>query len=99
MVEILITAVVTAAVSVIGTHVVDGIRYRRNSKLQIASQDATKELLESANWRKRSFKSIKARLGGFEDDELRKMLVSVGAVRFTDDDDRELWGLRSRNDI
>ena len=95
MVEILITATLTG----LATVAIEEYRHRRNSKLQIAAQSATKELLESANWRKRSFKSIKARLGGFEDDELRKMLVSVGAVRFTDDDNRELWGLRSRNDI
>ena len=44
---------------------------------------------------KMSFLEIEKRLGGFEDNELRKILIRAGAVRF--EGDNELWGLLSRN--
>ena len=40
---------------------------------------------------------IEKRLGGFQNDELRKILVRAGAARFSSGDDTELWGLISRN--
>lgn len=47
---------------------------------------------------KRSFSAIKKRLGGFEDDDLRQILVRSGAVRFeAKSDGEELWGLLVRN--
>lgn len=63
------------------------------------AQDAAKKLFESDEWQKRSFEAIKNRLGGFGDDELRKMPISVGAVGFKATDGTELWGLRSRNEF
>ena len=90
---------IIAAVAGIAMFAVEEFRHWRNSKQQSDAQAATKELLESADWEKRSFEIIKTRLGGFEDDELRKILVSVGAVRFKDGDGKELWGLRSRNKV
>lgn len=41
---------------------------------------------------------LKERLGGFEDDELRKILVRAGAVRFyrNEDPNDEWWRLLSR---
>lgn len=46
----------------------------------------------------RSFEMLKERLGGFEDDELRKILVRAGAVRFyrNEDPNDEWWRLLSR---
>lgn len=42
----------------------------------------------------RTFDAIKNRLGGFGEDELRKLLVQAGAVRFRRRrDGAELWGL------
>lgn len=40
---------------------------------------------------------IKKRLGGFDDEELRRIMVRAGAVRFEGSDGKELWGLISRN--
>jgi hypothetical protein len=34
-------------------------------------------------------------VGGYEDDELRKLLIRAGAIRF--EEDVETWGLISRN--
>jgi hypothetical protein len=36
-----------------------------------------------ADWTWRTFAIIKHHLGGFEDDELRKLLVRAGAIRAT----------------
>jgi len=62
------------------------------------AEQAAKKLLESPEWKKRSFDEIKNRLAGFDDNELRKILVRSGAVRFEGDNSRELWGLISRNE-
>jgi hypothetical protein len=49
-------------------------------------------------WEKRSFPEIQRRVGGFEDDELRKLLVRAGAVRFYGENNVEFWGLIERNE-
>jgi len=46
----------------------------------------------------RSFELLKKRLGGFEEDELRKILVRAGAVRYIREDNSEWWRLISRID-
>jgi hypothetical protein len=61
------------------------------------AENAAKSLLQDERWKKRSFKAIKNRLGGFEDNELRKILVRAGAIRFESDKGEELWGLISEN--
>ena len=72
---------------------------RREFALEFASEAAVKTLLEQPEWECRTFDMIKKRLGGFDDDELRKLLVRAGAVRAFRNDERktELWGLASRN--
>ena len=45
----------------------------------------------------RSFDMLSRRLGGFEDNELRKILVRSGAVRYTRPDGSEWWRLLSRH--
>lgn len=62
------------------------------------AEKVAKDLLSNENWSKRSFDEIRKRLGGFEDDELRKILVRAGAVRFEGKDQQELWGLISKNE-
>ncbi len=65
---------------------------------EFTAERVVRELLGSERWKKqRSFKTIKGRIGGFEDDELRKILVRAGAIRFKGQGDSELWGLMSRN--
>lgn len=61
------------------------------------AEQVAKQLLEVRE-AKRSFEAIEKRLGGFEENELRQILVRAGAVCFKKrDDDAELWGLLSRN--
>ncbi len=44
----------------------------------------------------RSFEHLSKRLGGFEDNELRKILVRAGAVRYIRADGTEWWRLLTR---
>ncbi|VAW75998.1 hypothetical protein MNBD_GAMMA12-2665 [hydrothermal vent metagenome] len=44
----------------------------------------------------RSFDLLQKRLGGFEENELRKILVRAGAVRYIRNDGTEWWRLISR---
>lgn len=46
----------------------------------------------------RSFELLSKRLGGFEEDELRKILVRAGAVRYKRTDGSEWWRLLSRSE-
>jgi hypothetical protein len=62
------------------------------------AEQVAKKLLESPKWKMRSFDEIKKRLAGFDDNELRKILVRSGAVRFEGKENKELWGLISKNE-
>ena len=56
-------------------------------------------LLKNPNNKKRTFNLIKNKISGFKDDELRWILISVGAVSFRRiQDGAELWGLKDRNE-
>jgi hypothetical protein len=104
MLETIVTSVITAALTAIATFLIQERRLRRDFELdrqrvrtEFMAEQVAKQLLESEKWVKRSFEAIKRRLGGFEDDELRQILVRAGAVRFQGDEDQEVWGLISRN--
>lgn len=108
-------SLVVALITSIATFLVQERRLTRESKRQLELQaeklrtelrtefmaeEAIKQLLNHPRWeRQRSFAAIKDRIGGFDDDELRKLLVRAGAVKFKRrDDGAELWGLRERNE-
>ena len=69
-------------------------------KTEYMAEQTAKKYLEHPDHTKRSFSLLKARLGGFEDNELRKILVRAGAVKFvtTKEGKRiEWWGLLDKN--
>ena len=72
-------------------------RLRREFALEFAAETAARALLEDERWPMRSFETIRRHLGGFENDDLRELLVRAGAVRFTSNEGEELWGLLKRN--
>ncbi len=73
-------------------------RLRTELRTEFMAEEAVKKLLSVERWKKRSFDEIKKRVAGFEDNELRKLLVRSGAVRFEGGNGGELWGLRERNE-
>ena len=72
-------------------------RMEREFKLQFQTETVIHQLLSHPRWRLRTFKTLKHHLGGFEDDELRKMLLQSGAIRFEDSEGIEVWGLLEKN--
>jgi hypothetical protein len=63
---------------------------------ETSAEIAIRHLLELHHLPYRSFPMIRHHLGGFEANELRKLLVRAGAVRFMAADSTELWALRDR---
>lgn len=61
------------------------------------AEEAVKKLLSVEKWKKRSFTEIKSRIGGFDDKELRQLLIRSGAIAFYDSENNEFWGLLTRN--
>lgn len=73
-------------------------RLRAELRTEFMAEEAIRQLLLHPDWNQRSFDEIKRRLKGFEDNELRRLLVRSGAVAFSSDSgEREWWGLRERN--
>ena len=72
---------------------------RERIRTEFMAERVARQLLDSKTFRRRTFKMIQKRLGGFDDDELRKILVRAGAVRFVGGrTGKEFWGLVERND-
>lgn len=67
-------------------------------KTEFMAESTAKHFLNHKNFTDRSFDTLKKHLGGFEDDELRKILVRAGAIRTFRDDGSEWWRLLSRMD-
>ena len=72
-------------------------RLRLELRTQFMAEEAIVHLLEHPRWTLRTFAQIQSRIGGFDDDALRQLLVRAGAVRFRGNAGEELWGLRKRN--
>lgn len=97
MLTTIITSSITAFVTGLITFAVQERKLKTELRTEFMAEQVAKSLLENERWKKRSFEEIKKRLGGFDDNDLRKILVRSGAVRFYSSDDKELWGLISRN--
>jgi hypothetical protein len=65
-------------------------------KTEFMAEETARHFLSHKSFTDRSFDVLKKHLGGFEDDELRKILVRAGAVRTYREDDSEWWYLLSR---
>lgn len=72
------------------------LKLQENKTENMAEQTARYYLKEEGYY-ERSFNHLKTKLGGFEEEELRKILVRSGAVRFIrKDDQKEFWCLVER---
>ena len=98
MLETVLTTIVVAFFTSIATYLLQERKLRTELRTEFMAEQAAKKLLESPIWKLRSFDEIKKRLAGFEDNELRKILVRSGAVCFDGDGGKELWGLISKNE-
>lgn len=99
IVAALVSAVIAIVVAFISAWVAVSLqkdRLRTELKLEFAAEAAIRELLSDKRWKLRSFDAIQKRLQGFDEDELRKLLIRSGALSF-ESEDGELWGLREHN--
>lgn len=62
------------------------------------AETTARHFLSHRAYTDRSFDTLRNHLGGFEDDELRKILVRAGAIRVYREDGSEWWRLLSRMD-
>ena len=99
----IISAIIAGAVSlfiaivssIITLRVADK-KHNREYKLEYKVEELVLKFLNHPDWRFRTFKTVKHHIAGFEDNELRQILVRVGALRFEDSEGTELWGLFER---
>jgi hypothetical protein len=101
----MLTAFATAAVTGLITFLIQERRLskelgrvREIYKTEYMAEQTAKVFLNHEKHRNRSFDVLKKHLGGFEDDELRKILVRAGAIRnYRKEDDAEMWTLLERS--
>ena len=67
-------------------------------KVEFMAETTARHFLSHKSFTDRSFETLRNHLGGFADDELRKILVRAGAIRVYRDDGSEWWRLLSRMD-
>jgi hypothetical protein len=71
---------------------------REAHRTEFMAEETARALLSHKGFTDRSFETLQRALGGFEDNELRKILVRAGAMRTFRDDGSEWWRLVSRQD-
>jgi len=71
---------------------------REQHKTEYMAEETARHFLGHKGYTDRSFEVLQKHLGGFADDELRKILVRAGAIRTYRDDGSEWWRLLSRMD-
>lgn len=69
---------------------------QEDNKTDFMAENTAKHFLNHKSYTDRSFETLQKNLGGFSDDELRKILVRAGAVRNFREDGSEWWRLLSR---
>jgi hypothetical protein len=70
---------------------------RLDYRTEFAAEDTARVLLDHEKLTTRTFVFLRHRLRGFQDDELRRILVRCGAVHILGKDSEERWGLQERN--
>jgi hypothetical protein len=93
-----VTAVVTSVVTSIATFATQERRLRTELRTEFMAESAVRHLLQHPDWKLRTFEAIHNKVAGFERNDLRKILIRAGAVKFERrDDGAEMWGLIERN--
>lgn len=70
---------------------------REENKTENVAEDTIRYYLKDDGHLLRSFRHLSTKIGGFEENELRRLLVRSGAVRFIrKEDNEEMWCLVER---
>jgi hypothetical protein len=91
-------AIIAAGVSLSISLIIALLAIKRamNFKPEFAPESVAHEILMDRKCPYRTFRVLKYHLGGFTDDELRRILVRAGGIRLMAGG-QEVWGLLSRN--
>jgi hypothetical protein len=71
---------------------------REQHKTEYMAEETARHFLSHKGYTDRSFEVLQKHLGGFTDEELRKILVRAGAIRTYRDNGSEWWRLLNRMD-
>ena len=76
------------------------IAIKLEHKTDFMAESVLIKLLSHKSYTDRSFTTLKKHLGGFEDDELRRILIRAGAIRVyrNGDTNNEWWRLLNREE-
>ena len=69
---------------------------KEQNKVEFMAEETARHFLSHKGFTDRSFETLRRHLGGFTDDELRRILVRAGAIRVYREDGSEWWRLLSR---
>lgn len=106
MTDTIIISAISAFVGGLISFVLQFVKFRHeikklqeSHKTDFMAETTAIHFLSHKSFTDRSFETLKEHLGGFDDDELRKILVRAGAIRvFREGDEKnEWWRLLSRN--
>ncbi len=64
---------------------------REENKTENVAEDTIRYYLKDEGHLLRSFKHLSTKIAGFKEDELRRLLVRAGAVRFVSKEDKKEW--------
>jgi hypothetical protein len=78
------------------SHQIEALKLQHRTDFM--AEETAKHFLSHKAYTDRSFDTLQKHLGGFDEDELRKILVRAGAIRVYRDDGSEWWRLLSRMD-
>lgn len=95
--DALIGALGGAGLAGVCAYIAQERKLRKDNELQDRAHLVAQRLLSHPQWRLRTFTVIRHHLGGLDDNELRKLLVRSGALRWMSKSGYELWGLAERN--
>ena len=75
------------------------LKHLLEHKTELSAEKVVTELLliMLSEQKTRTWNIIRATIGGFTDEELRKILVGAGAIRMTGPHGEERWGILSQN--
>ena len=90
MIETVLTSLATALITGLVTFSVQERKLKSELRTEFIAEQVARTLLEDEKWKKRSFSEIQKRLGGFEENDLRRILVRTGAVRFVSENGQEM---------
>lgn len=106
MTETIIIAGVSAFIGGLISFLLQFLKFRHEiaainleQKTDFMAETTVIHFLSHKSFTDRSFETLKNHMGGFEDDELRKILVRAGAIRVfrEGEENEEWWRLLSRN--